>query len=134
MQKGRFREHHQFGVEVFGSKEASMDAEVISLVMRVYKELGIEGVQLKINNMGCPNCRKKYNEALKEFLKDKYEELCETCKSRFEKNPMRILDCKDKSCKEIVKNAPIISDYICEECYTHFESLKKYLGCYGYRL
>jgi len=127
MQKGRFREHHQFGVEVCGSKEASIDAEVISLVMRVYKEIGIEGVQLKINSMGCPSCRKKYNEALKEFLKDKYEDLCETCKSRFEKNPLRILDCKVNSCKGIVSGAPIISDYICEECSTHFESLKKYL-------
>ncbi|MGV8980412.1 histidine--tRNA ligase [Clostridium sp.] len=127
MQKGRFREHHQFGVEVCGSKEASIDAEVISLVMRVYKELGIEGVQLKINSMGCPSCRKKYNEALTGFLADKYEQLCETCKGRFEKNPLRILDCKVNSCKEIVSGAPIISDYICEECSTHFESLKKYL-------
>lgn len=127
MQKGRFRQHHQFGVEVYGSKEASIDAEVISLVMRVYKELGIQGVQLKINSMGCPHCRKKYNEALKEFLGSKHDELCETCKSRFDKNPLRILDCKVNSCKEIVKDAPIISDYICEECGTHFESLKKYL-------
>ena len=131
MQKGRFREHHQFGVEVYGSKEASIDAEVISLVMRVYKELGIQGVQLKINSMGCPNCRKKYNEALKEFLGSKYEQLCETCKSRFEKNPLRILDCKVNSCKEIVKDAPIILDYICVECSTHFESLKKYLEVMG---
>ena len=131
MQKGRFRQHHQFGVEVYGSKEASIDAEVISLVMRVYKELGIQGVQLKINSMGCPHCRKKYNEALKDFLGSKYEELCETCKSRFEKNPLRILDCKVNSCKEIVKEAPIISDYICEECGTHFESLKKYLAVMG---
>jgi histidyl-tRNA synthetase len=127
MQKGRFRQHHQFGVEVYGSKEASIDAEVISLVMRVYKELGIQGVQLKINSMGCPHCRKKYNEALKEFLSSKYDELCETCKSRFEKNPLRILDCKVNSCKEIVKEAPTIDNYICEECGTHFESLKKYL-------
>ncbi|MCB2309747.1 histidine--tRNA ligase [Clostridium tagluense] len=127
MQKGRFREHHQFGVEVCGSVEASIDAEVISLVMRVYKEFGIEGVQLKINSMGCPSCRKKYNEALKEFLGNKYEELCETCKSRFEKNPLRILDCKVNSCKGIVSGAPIISDYICDGCSTHFESLKNYL-------
>lgn len=131
MQKGRFRQHHQFGVEVYGSKEASIDAEVISLVMRVYKELGIQGVQLKINSMGCPHCRKKYNEALKDFLGSKYEELCETCKSRFEKNPLRILDCKVNSCKEIVKEAPIISEYICEECGSHFESLKKYLEVMG---
>ncbi len=128
MQKGRFREHHQFGVEVCGSKEASIDAEVISLVMRVYKELGIKGVQLKINSMGCPNCRKKYNEALKNFLENKYEVLCETCKSRFEKNPLRILDCKVSSCKGIVSGAPIISDYICLECSDHFESLKNYLA------
>jgi histidyl-tRNA synthetase len=127
MQKGRFRQHHQFGVEVFGSKEASIDAEVISLLMRVYKELGIQGVKLKINSMGCPSCRKKYNEALKEFLGNQFEKLCETCKGRFEKNPLRILDCKVNSCKEIVKNAPIISDYICDDCSTHFESLKKYL-------
>lgn len=128
MQKGRFRQHHQFGVEVCGSKEASVDAEVISIVMRIYKELGIKGVQLKINSMGCPNCRKKYNEALKTFLGTKHEELCGTCVSRFEKNPLRILDCKVKSCKEIVKSAPIILEYICDECSTHFESLKKYLG------
>ena len=127
MQKGRFREHHQFGVEVCGSSEASIDAEVINLVMRVYKELGIEGVQLKINSMGCPSCRKNYNEALKEFLGSKYEKLCETCKSRFEKNPLRILDCKVDRCKEIVKDAPVISGYICEDCSNHFENLKKYL-------
>jgi histidyl-tRNA synthetase len=128
MQKGRFREHHQFGVEVCGSKEASVDAEVISLVMRIYSELGIKGVQLKINSMGCPGCRKKYNEALKVFLEPKLDELCGTCVSRFEKNPLRILDCKVNSCKAIVSGAPIISDYICEECATHFESLKKYLS------
>lgn len=128
MQKGRFREHHQFGVEVCGSKEASVDVEVISLVMKIYSELGIKGVQLKINSMGCPSCRKKYNEALKEFLGPNFEELCGTCVSRFDKNPLRILDCKVNSCKEIVKDAPIISDYICSECGDHFESLKKYLG------
>ncbi|MGK0468774.1 histidine--tRNA ligase [Clostridium sp.] len=128
MQKGRFREHHQFGVEVCGSKEASVDAEVISLVMRIYSELGINGVQLKINSMGCPDCRKKYNEALKIFLEPKLDELCGTCVSRFEKNPLRILDCKVNSCKELVSGAPIISDYICEECSAHFESLKKYLS------
>ncbi|MCB2288970.1 histidine--tRNA ligase [Clostridium sp. CS001] len=127
MQKGRYRQHHQFGVEVCGSKEASIDAEVISLVMKIYKELGIQGVQLKINSMGCPHCRKKYNEALKVFLFTKHEELCGTCVSRLEKNPLRILDCKVNSCKEIVKDAPIILDYICDECSTHFENLKKYL-------
>lgn len=128
MQKGRFRQHHQFGVEICGSKEPSIDAEVISFVMRMYSELSIKGVQLKINSMGCPSCRKKYNEALKEFLATNYDQLCGTCVSRFEKNPLRILDCKVNSCKEIVKEAPVISKYICDECSTHFESLKKYLG------
>ena len=128
MQKGRYRQHHQFGVEVFGGMEASIDAEVINLVMSVYKELGVEGVRLRINSMGCPDCRKKYNEALKVFLDNQYEKLCETCKGRFEKNPLRILDCKVNSCKEIVKDAPIITDFICEDCSTHFENLKKYLS------
>jgi histidyl-tRNA synthetase len=127
MQKGRLRQHHQFGVEVFGSKDASVDAEVISVVMRVYKELGVKRVELNINNMGCPECRKKYNEALKNYLKDRHDELCETCKSRFEKNTLRILDCKEERCKEIVKSAPIILDYVCDECGTHFEDLKRYL-------
>lgn len=131
VQKGRLREHHQFGVEVFGSKEASLDAEIISLAMRVYKELGVEGIELNINSIGCPECRKKYNEALKQFLAQNYNEFCATCKTRFEKNPMRILDCKVPNCKEIVTGAPIIIDYLCEECDEHFEKLKKYLTALG---
>lgn len=127
MQKGRLRQHHQFGVEIFGSKEATVDAEVISIVMRVYKELGVNGVELNINSMGCPKCRKEYNEALKEKLKEKYEGLCDTCKSRYEKNTLRILDCKEEKCKAIVKDSPTILDYICEDCKEHFEKLKLYL-------
>lgn len=128
VQKGRLREHHQFGVEVFGAQEASVDAEVISLAMRVYKELGVEGITLNINSIGCPNCRKKYNEALKAFLRNNLGSLCETCQTRFDRNPMRILDCKDEHCKRIVKDAPVILDYLCNECNEHFESLKKYLS------
>ncbi|MDW8799909.1 histidine--tRNA ligase [Clostridium sp. A1-XYC3] len=127
VQKGRLREHHQFGVEVFGAQEASVDAEIISLAMRVYKELGVKGIELNINSIGCPECRKKYNEALKQFLSKNYDDFCETCKTRFEKNPMRTLDCKVKSCKEIVKGAPLILDYLCDDCNDHFEKLKKYL-------
>lgn len=127
VQKGRLREHHQFGVEIFGSKEASMDAEVISLAMRAFKEFGINNLELNINNIGCPECRKTYNEALKNYFKENYDELCSTCKTRFDRNPMRILDCKNKKCKEIGKNAPIILDYVCDECKEHFEELKKYL-------
>lgn len=127
MQKGRLRQHHQFGVEVFGSKDAAVDAELMSIIVRVYKDFGVEGVELNINSMGCPDCRKKYNEALKAYLSSKYEGLCETCKTRFEKNPLRILDCKEQGCKTIVKEAPILLDFICEDCSSHFESLKKYL-------
>jgi histidyl-tRNA synthetase len=127
VQKGRLRQHHQFGVEVFGAQDASIDAEVISLAMRVYRELGINSIELNINNIGCPICRKNYNDALKAYLKENYDNLCDTCKTRFEKNPMRILDCKDSNCKKIVAGAPLILDYLCEECDDHFKELKKYL-------
>ena len=128
VQKGRLRQHHQFGIEVFGVSDASIDAEIISLAMRVYSELGVDNLSLHINSIGCPVCRKKYNDILKKYLMSRYDELCDTCKTRFEKNPMRILDCKVESCKEIVKDAPLIIDYICDECSQHFENLKKYLG------
>lgn len=131
MQKGRLRQFHQYGIEVFGSQEASIDAEIISLVMRSLDEFEIKGISLNINSLGCPSCRAKYNEALKEYLKSNYHDLCETCKTRFEKNPMRIIDCKEKKCKEIVKNAPIILDFICDECKEHFEKLKNYLTTMG---
>ena len=127
VQKGRLRQFHQYGIEVFGSKEASMDAEVISLAMEALKKLGLKSLSLNINNLGCPNCRPKYNEALKKYLEENYDKLCNVCKTRFEKNPMRILDCKEKSCNEITKNAPIILDYICDECDSHFTEVKGYL-------
>ena len=127
VQKGRLRQFHQFGTEVFGSKEPSMDAEVIAFAMEFLKSLGLKSLSLNINNLGCPNCRPKYNEALKKFLEENYDDLCGLCQSIFEKNPMRILDCKNKNCGEITKNAPIILDYMCEECDTHFTEVKKYL-------
>ena len=127
VQKGRFRQFHQAGVEIFGSKEPSMDAETIVFAMNVLKDLGLNSLSLNINNLGCPSCRPKYNEALKQYLKENYDGLCDLCKSRFEKNPMRILDCKNKKCNEITKNAPIILDFVCEECETHFDEVKKYL-------
>lgn len=130
-QKGRYRQFHQFGIEMFGASNPSIDAEVIALAMQVLKKIGLKGLTLNINNLGCPNCRPKYNEALKKFLQDNYENLCPTCKTRFEKNPMRILDCKEKSCKEITKNAPIILDYVCEDCSDHFTKVKEYLDILG---
>ncbi|MBU3131381.1 histidine--tRNA ligase [Clostridium gasigenes] len=126
-QRGRFRQFHQFGVEVFGSKEPSMDVEVISVAMTSLKKMGLKSLSLNINNLGCPNCRPNFNEALKKYLEDNKECLCGLCQTRLEKNPMRILDCKEKKCGEITKNAPIILDYMCEECDTHFEKVKKHL-------
>ena len=126
-QAGRLREFHQFGVEVFGSPTASIDAEVISLAMSLLNRLGVTGTELNINSIGCPKCRKEYNEKLKDYFRPYLGDLCETCRERFEKNPLRILDCKSPECKEIAKNAPMLLDHICEECEEHFESLKKYL-------
>lgn len=130
-QKGRYRQFHQYGVEMFGSSSPSIDAEVMALAMNILKKIGLKGLSLNINNLGCPNCRPKYNEALKNFLKENYDGLCETCKTRFEKNPMRILDCKEKKCKEITKNAPTILEFTCEECNEHFDKTKEYLDILG---
>jgi histidyl-tRNA synthetase len=127
-QAGMFREHHQFGVEVFGAPRASADAEVISLACALLGKLGVEHLSVSINSIGCPECRKTYNDALKAYLRGNYDALCETCKSRFEKNPMRILDCKEEKCGAIVKNAPKTLDYLCADCAAHFEELKTCLA------
>ncbi len=127
VQKGRLRQHHQFGIELFGSENPSADAEVISIAMRAFKDLKITGLTLKINSIGHPECRADYNDKLKVFLTPLYDDLCETCKDRFHKNPMRILDCKERSCQRIIKDAPLILDHICEPCKEHFEGVKKYL-------
>lgn len=123
-QAGRLREHHQFGVEVFGAENASADAEVISLAMTFLKRLGIENLKVNINSIGCPVCRKNYNEALKEYFKENFVGLCATCQDRFHRNPLRILDCKNPECKEISKDAPLVLDHICDDCRNHFEGLK----------
>ncbi len=126
VQKGRYREFHQFGVEMAGSSLPSADAEVISLAHNVITKLGIKDVELKLNSIGCPICRAKYQEALKEYFSSK--NLCETCKSRLDKNPMRLLDCKDVDCDaHHADDAPVILDYLCEECSEHFEKLQSYL-------
>ncbi len=132
-QAGRLREFHQFGAECFGSQSPSVDGEIITLAHTVLTELGIDDVTLNINSIGCPECRKKYNEALKEYFRPHIEsgELCETCRGRFEKNPLRILDCKSPVCGKIAESAPVLLDYICEECADHFEKVKKYLDAVG---
>lgn len=126
-QAGRLREFHQFGVECFGAPTAAADAEIILLANEIFNYLGINGLSLEINSIGCPECRKKYQQALREYFTAHIDELCDTCKSRLEKNPMRILDCKSPADKEIAKGAPKILDYLCEDCSAHFELVKKYL-------
>lgn len=130
-QAGRLRHFHQFGIEAFGSAEPTMDAEVIQLADMFLRELGIENLELHINSIGCKECRSNYNKVLMEYLKDHLADLCETCNDRYDKNPMRILDCKTDSDKEAIKNAPRILDHICDECKDHFEAVKEYLGLMG---
>ena len=125
-QKGRLREHHQFGVEVYGGAGADTDAEVIKLAYTVLKKCGLS-VKLYINSMGCPDCRKKYNEALKGYFADKLDKLCSTCRERYNKNPLRILDCKEEGCKALCKDAPKIIDYLCDDCSAHFKKLQELL-------
>ncbi len=130
-QAGRYREFRQFGVEAFGSSDNALDAEIISLAVAFLEKLGLKGLKVNINSIGCPVCRKKYNDALKAYLQPHLSDLCYTCNTRFEKNPMRIIDCKEEQCKEIAKNAPRLIDYICDECSEHFEGLKNNLDMMG---
>lgn len=126
-QAGRLREFHQFGLEMAGSGSPAADAEVISLAKTLLDRLGLKNIALNINSIGCPKCRCEYHKALREYFSAREDELCDTCKTRLEKNPMRILDCKSPICGEIAKDAPVILDYLCDECSEHFETLKKYL-------
>lgn len=130
-QAGRMREFHQFGVEAFGSSSPLIDAETIFLGQSILSRLGITDVSLQINSIGCPACRAKYREALQEFFSSRKEKLCDTCLGRLDKNPMRILDCKNPDCAEIAKDAPRILDYLCKECREHFEGVKGALDTLG---
>lgn len=129
-QAGRLREFHQFGVEVFGAKGAQTDAETILIADSLLKKLGLK-VQLFINSIGCPTCRATYNKALKEFFAPHLDELCYDCKTRFEKNPLRLLDCKEETCKKVNADAPKMLDYLCDDCAKHFEDLKDCLVLAG---
>ncbi|MCK9575040.1 MAG: histidine--tRNA ligase [Clostridia bacterium] len=122
-QAGRLRQHHQFGVEAFGSDNPSMDAEVISLGINFYKQLGLTDIIVQINNIGCVDDRVKYNQALKEFFAPHLKNMCEDCAVRYKKNTLRMLDCKVEECQNTIKNAPKISDYLCEDCKAHFAKL-----------
>lgn len=131
-QAGRQRQFHQVGVEMFGVKEPAADAEVILLAVNYLKSLGLNDLEVEINSLGCPQCREEYKNKIKEVLKPEFNNLCEDCQNRYEKNPLRLLDCKVESCKEIfekpVIKAVIQSDFICEECAEHYSKLKEYLN------
>ncbi|MEN6563366.1 MAG: histidine--tRNA ligase [Christensenella sp.] len=132
-QAGRLREHHQFGVEFFGASKPSADAECIAIATELLGTLGCGGLTVRLNSIGCPNCRPRYHEALKSYLREHYDGLCETCKVRFEQNPLRVLDCKVESCQQIANGAPVIGDYLCEECREHQNGLLKLLNGMGIR-
>lgn len=126
-QAGRLREFHQFGAEMYGSASPAADTEMIAMVDAFLHRLGIKGVALNINSIGCPKCRGEYHKALKSYFEGRKDELCGTCRERLEKNPMRILDCKSPICQDIAKDAPVILDYLCDDCRSHFEKLQKNL-------
>lgn len=130
-QKGRQRQFHQFGVEMLGSYSPALDAEVISVAAELLKRLGINDVMLKINSLGGPECRQKYNKALREYIGSNIDKMCDDCKSRFEKNPLRVLDCKEEKCQHIIADAPVVLDYLGPECKEHFETVKAILDEMG---
>ena len=131
VQKGRQREFHQIGVELLGSSSYLADVEMIEMVNSFLEKLNIKDVELRINSIGCKECRKNYLEALKDYIRPNLDKYCEVCKGRFEKNPMRIIDCKEEKCKELNENAPKTIDYLCEECKNHFEKFKEMLDKLG---
>lgn len=126
-QAGRLREFHQFGIECFGTASPLADAEIIALAKTIFDNLEVKDLSLEINSIGCPTCRAEYHKALKEYFSARKDELCDTCKDRLERNPMRILDCKSPVCSEIAKDAPIMLDYLCDECREHFNKVQEYL-------
>lgn len=130
-QAGRLREFHQFGLECYGTQSPVADAELICAAQSIFDRLGIKQLRLEINSIGCPTCRAEYHKALKDYFGGCKDELCDTCNSRLEKNPMRILDCKSPVCSKIAGGAPKITDYLCDECKEHFASVQKYLDAAG---
>ena len=130
-QKGRFREFHQFGVEALGEASPAVDAEIILLAVRFLESLGLKELSLSINSVGDPACRPVYRQKLKDFFKEKLDGLCDDCRSRYDRNPMRILDCKNERCQSLSVGAPEITDCLCDECAEHFEKVKSYLTAAG---
>ena len=126
-QAGRQRQFHQFGIEALGSEQPSIDAEVISLAVQFFNELGLKDLSVNINSVGCPVCREEYNKNLKSYLDAKSDVLCETCLERKDKNPMRVIDCKNPTCKENIQDIPFMIDHLCDDCKEHFEKVQEYL-------
>lgn len=130
-QSGRLREFHQFDIEAYGSSDPSIDAEIINVAMMLYNRIGVKNLEVRINSVGCPKCRKDYNEKLKAYLAPKLVDLCETCKDRYHKNPLRIIDCKEEKCKAQLTDIPFMLDNLCPDCNNHFEGLKQSLEILG---
>lgn len=130
-QKGRYRQFVQLDFEALGAQDPFVDLEIIDLSMELYRRLGLSNLQVVLNSVGCPKCRPVYRKALQEYLQGRYDELCDTCKSRFDRNPLRILDCKNPACKEITEGAPAVTDCLCPECREHFEKLNRGLEKIG---
>lgn len=130
-QAGRYREHHQFGVEVIGDADAMVDAEVIDLLATFYRELGIHDLTLLLNSIGDPECRRAYLEALRAYYRPRLDEVCADCRVRLEKNPLRLLDCKNERCQPVIRDAPRITEHLCDACRDHFDALRGYLDALG---
>ena len=130
-QAGRLRQFHQFGIEAIGPSGPSVDAEVIALAVRFFAELGLKDFKLLINSVGCPQCRPQFRLKLQDYFRDRIGEFCENCQSRFDRNPMRILDCKEEKCNRLSTGAPDIVECLCEECARHFQGLREFLDAVG---
>lgn len=130
-QAGRYRQFHQFGVEAFGSNDPAIDAEVIAMAMDIYKRIGLKNLALHLNSVGCPACRPALRQRLQEYFKPHIENLCPNCQGRYERNPLRILDCKSAKCQEFGKDAPTTLDVLCSDCADHFAAVQGYLDEVG---
>ena len=130
-QEGRYRQFHQFGLEAIGIDSPAIDAEIIHSACTFFETLGLKEIVVQLNSLGCSECRPKYREALVEFFESHREELCSDCKERLSINPLRVIDCKNPNCKQIALNAPVMIDFLCDECKAHFEKLQKLLSVYG---
>ena len=130
-QAGRYRQFNQFGVEAIGSKDPAVDAEIIAMAFQLFHELGLNDLVLHLNSVGCPKCRPIYRQKLLDFFADKKDELCDDCRTRLDKNPLRVLDCKEEGCKHAAIGVPEITDNLCDDCKAHFEKVQEYLTNIG---